>query len=206
MKALWGFAQGFAAAVDRLNGAVGVVARWCCLTMVLLGAFNAVARYTDRWTGWGLSSNAYIEAQWYLFSVLFMLAAAVTLRDGRHVRVDLLYGRLGARGQAWIDLLGTTLFLVPFSLFALWSTLPSVLSSWRVREGSPDPDGLARYPIKTLMLVAFVLLLLQGLAQLVKAIAVLRQGEPPSPGMDFPERDADRVPSDADVSHEKAGA
>ncbi len=174
MKAMWHAARRFAWSVDRLNGGVGVVAMWCCLVMVLLGAFNAVARYTDRWTGWGLSSNAYIELQWYLFSVLFMLAAAVTLRDGRHVRVDLLYGRLGPRGRAWIDLLGTILFLIPFSIFALWASLPSVMSSWRVREGSPDPDGLARYPIKTLVLVAFVLLLLQGLSQLVKAIDALR--------------------------------
>lgn len=160
--------------IERLTGAAGRVAGLLCLIMILLGAFNTLARYSDRRTGWDLSSNAYLEAQWYLFSLVFLLAGAYTLREGRHVRVDLIYGRLSPRRQAWIDVLGSALFLLPFTLFALVASWPSVRNSWQVREGSPDPGGLARYPIKAVVLIAFGLLLLQGIAELIKGIQVLR--------------------------------
>ena len=136
--------------------------------MVLLGAFNAIARYLGRSLGLDLSSNAWIELQWYLFSVVFLLGAARTLRERGHVCVDVLYGRLSERWQRRIDRAGTLLFLLPFCIFALVTSWPSVRNSWAVREGSPDPGGLPRYPIKALILVAFALLALQGLAWLVR--------------------------------------
>jgi TRAP-type mannitol/chloroaromatic compound transport system permease small subunit len=96
---------------------------WCWL-MVLVGAFNAVARYLGRFLGVHLSSNAYIELQWYLFSLVFLLGAAWVLREDAHVRVDVLYARVTARTQAIIDILGTLLLLVPFSAFVLWVSRP----------------------------------------------------------------------------------
>lgn len=167
-------------AVDSLSEWTGGAVRWLVGVMVLVGAFNAVARYTSRWTGANLSSNAYIEAQWYLFSLVFLLGASYALRHDAHVRVDVLYGRLSERGKAWIDLAGTVLFLIPFSVFMLVVSAPSVAASWRVREGSPDPGGLPRYPIKAVILLAFALLILQGLAEVAKRVRVLR-GAPAVP-------------------------
>ena len=161
-------------AIDRLNEKVGQGVAWLSLLMVLIGCFNAIGRYLGRFLGWNLSSNAYIELQWYLFSLIFLLAAAYTLQRGAHVRVDVLYGRLSARGKAWINLLGTILFLLPFSIFCLWVSWPAVHNSWVVREVSPDPGGLPRYPLKAMILVAFVLLILQGISELIKQIAILR--------------------------------
>lgn len=160
--------------IDALTTAIGRGASWLVLGMVLLGAFNAVGRYVGRFLGVSLSSNAYIELQWYMFSLVFLLAAAHALKVGSHVRVDVLFGRLQPRTQAWIDLLGTLLFLLPFCVFALWVCWPSVASSWRVMEGSPDPGGLPRYPIKTAILVSFSLLLLQGVSEAIKRVAMLR--------------------------------
>ena len=170
MKWMLRMAQG----VDRLNERVGRLTGWLALLMVLLGAYNTVARYLGRWLGGSLSSNAYIELQWYLFSLVFLLGAAHAFRVGAHVRVDLFYSRLSDRGRAWIDLLGDLFLLLPFCIFGLWVSWPSVMNSWQVREVSPDPGGLARYPIKAMILVAFVLLILQGLADAVKKIAILQ--------------------------------
>lgn len=164
----------FARSVDALNEWVGRIAAWCVLGMVLLGAYNAVARYLGRSIGMRLSSNAFLEMQWYLFSVVFLLGAAYALKHNAHVRVDILYGRAANRVQAWIDLLGAVLFLIPFSVLGIALTWPAVRNSWAVRETSPDPGGLVRYPIKALILAAFALLILQGLAEIVKQIAVLR--------------------------------
>jgi len=163
----------FSRFVDRANGALGRLVSWLCLGMILLGAFNAVARYLGRFTGMNLASNAYIEGQWYLFSLVFLLGAAYALQRDAHVRVDVLYGRLSVRGKAWLDLAGTVLFLVPFCIFAIAMSLPSVRASWAVLEGSPDPGGLPRYPIKTAVIVAFGLLLLQALSEGIKRVAVL---------------------------------
>lgn len=169
--------------IDRWSTRLGELTGWLCLAMVLIGAYNALVRYLGRFAGWNLSSNAYIEAQWYLFSMVFLLGAAATLRHDQHVRVDVLYGRLGRRGKAWIDVIGTLFMLLPFSLFCLWVSWPAVRNSWHVREVSPDPGGLARYPIKTLILVAFVLLFVQGLSQLIKNVAVLRGMDPDADGV-----------------------
>lgn len=169
----------FASGVDRLNNSIGTAVRWLVLAMVAVGAFNAVARYLTRYTGVSLSSNALFELQWYLFSIVFLLGAAYGIERDIHVRVDILYAQLTEKGRAWIDLLGTLLFLLPFSLLMLWVSWPAVRNSWRIREVSPDPGGLARYPIKTLILVSFGLLVLQGLAQIVKHTAVIRGVVPP---------------------------
>jgi TRAP-type mannitol/chloroaromatic compound transport system permease small subunit len=159
--------------IDGLNERVGAAVSWLSVAMLLLGALNAVLRYLGRFAGASWSSNAYLEAQWYLFSVLFLLGAGWTLRHDAHVRVDVLYGQLSARRKAWVDLIGTAIFLLPFCVFGLLTSWPAVRASWEVWEGSPDPGGLPRYPLKTLILVCFVLLFLQGVSELIKRAALL---------------------------------
>ena len=109
--------------------------------MVLIGAFNALARTIGTHLGQQLGSNLWLEAQWYLFAMVFMLGAAATLRQDKHVRVDVFYGRLSERGRAWVDLLGTLLLLVPFCLLSTWACWDYVMNSWASRELSPDPGG-----------------------------------------------------------------
>ena len=164
-------------AIDRVTGIVGRAAAWLALVMVLVGAFNAVARYLGRYIGINLSSNVYLELQWYLFSMLFLLGAAWVLRENAHVRVDVLYARVSTRAQSLINILGTLLLLVPFSAFVLWVSTPVVRSSWMIREGSPDPGGLPRYPLKALILVCFALLLLQAVSELIKEVHRYRNAD-----------------------------
>ena len=160
--------------IDHANDQIGQWMYWLTLASVVVAAFNAIVRYLDKFTGWGLSSNTYIELQWYLFGIFFLMSAAYTLRHNEHVRVDVLYGRLTKKGQAWIDTLGCVLFLIPFCVLMIVVSVPAVMNSWSVLETSPDPGGLPRYPIKTVIPLAFVLLLLQGISQLIKSIAVLK--------------------------------
>ena len=107
------------AAIDRMNEMIGQAMLWLLGLMILIGALNAVARYVGRFFGANLSFTAAIELQWYLFSLVFLLGASYALRHDAHVRVDVLYGQLGVRARAWIDLLGTIVFLIPFSIFML---------------------------------------------------------------------------------------
>lgn len=164
-----------AGAIDRFTNQIGRVVLWLTVVMTLLGAYNAIGRYIGRYIGVQLSSNAYIELQWYLFSVIFLLGAGYVLEHDAHVRVDVIYGRFSERGKAWIDLLGTVLLTIPFCIFVLWVSWPSVRNSWLIREVSPDPGGLPRYPLKALILIGFGLLLLQAIAELIKNRDRLRQ-------------------------------
>ncbi|HVS02790.1 MAG TPA: TRAP transporter small permease subunit [Thermoanaerobaculia bacterium] len=172
-------------AIDRLTGWVGRAVAWLALVMVLVGAFNALARYGGRFIGVNLSSNLYLELQWYLFSVLFLLAAPWALREDAHVRVDVVFSRLSPRARAWVDVLGLLLLLLPFCAFTLWLSWPSVRASWAIREGSPDPGGLPRYPLKAVVLVCFALLLAQAAAELIRRLARLR-GDLPLEGREHP--------------------
>ena len=110
----------YADAIDRFQDRIGKALYWLTLLMVVIGAYNAIVRYLDKYTGMTLSSNTYLELQWYLFAILFLLGTAYTLRHDAHVRVDILYTRLGPKGKAWINLLGTILFLFPFCILMLW--------------------------------------------------------------------------------------
>lgn len=167
--------------VDRLNDRVGAAIQWLALLMVLVGAFNALARYATRFTGIALSSNAYLDLQWYFFTLIFLLGAAYGLNHDYHVRVDVVYAELRPRAKAWLDLLGTMLFLIPFSVVMLWVSWRPVWNSWVIRESSPDPGGLPRYPIKAVILLAFLLLLLQGFSHALKQATIL-WGSKPSDG------------------------
>ena len=167
-------------AIDRLNDGIGKAVTWLSLFMILFGAYNAIARWATRIVGVNLSTNALNELQWYAFSIIFLLGAAWGLRHDAHVRVDVVYARVSARTKAWIDLLGTLLFLLPFCVMMLWVSWPPVARSFANREMSPDPGGLPRWPIKALLIVSFVLLFLQGLAVIVRQIDALRTGTPPA--------------------------
>ncbi len=173
--------------VDVLNDRIGAALRWLVLLMVLLGTTNALTRYASRQWGLSLNLTPLVEAQWYLFSVIFLLGAAYALRHDVHVRVDVVFERLSQRARGWIDLVGTMLFLVPFAVMMLWVAFPSVRSSWQIREGSPDPGGLARWPIKALVLVSFTLLLLQAMSQMIRHVDAIRGRAPTSDAATEPE-------------------
>ncbi len=161
-------------AIDRVNNRIGRWTSWLCLLMVLVTAYNTAVRYLGGFLGFRLSSNLYLELQWYLFSLLFLLAAASALCKGEHVRVDILYSRLSARARAWIDLLGTIVLMIPFSAVTLWLSWPAIRNSWAVREISSDPGGLPRYPLRTFILICFLLLIVQGISEIIKKLRILR--------------------------------
>ncbi|HCH63569.1 MAG: C4-dicarboxylate ABC transporter substrate-binding protein [Deltaproteobacteria bacterium] len=174
--------------IDRLSSLVGHTTAWLAALMIFIGAANAILRYLSRDLGILVGGNAALEAQWYLFSLMFLLGAAWTLERDAHVRVDVLYGRLSPRNRTIVDLLGALLFLLPFCVFALTVSGPTVWNSWEVREMSQDPGGLPRYPIKAVILVGFVLLGLQGISEVIKSVARL-VGQLPFPGDSTAEED-----------------
>lgn len=147
---------------------------WLVLIMVILGVYNAVTRKLSQTIGMDLSSNMYIEAQWYMFSIVFLWGGAYTLKHKGHVRVDILYSRAKLKMKAWIDILGTVLFLMPLSVLIIRVSIPYATDSWSILEVSPDPGGLPRYLIKTVIPIAIVLVLIQGVSELIKNIAFLK--------------------------------
>ncbi|MFN3982310.1 MAG: TRAP transporter small permease subunit [Caldilinea sp.] len=169
MRVLLRLSQG----IDRLSEGLGRVSIYLTLILIVIGFYNVGARYIGRFIGRNLSSNVFIETQWYIFSVIFFLMFAYNLKHEVNVRVDFLYAKWSLRRKTWIDLLGALLFLIPFCIMGIWVTINPVLFSWRLWEMSPDPGGLPRAPIKTFIIVAFVLLLLQAISQVIKYIAVL---------------------------------
>lgn len=155
--------------IDALNESVGRFARWLVLACVLVSAGNAVARY-----GFNLSSNAFLEIQWYLYAAVFLGAAGYTLKHNAHVRIDLVCGRLPPRAQAWIDVFGGLFMLLPVCAIILWYGWSAFLESYRIGEVSADAGGLARWPIKLVVPLAFLLLILQGVSETIKRLAFLR--------------------------------
>ena len=154
-----------------MNERVGRAVAWLVLAAVLVSTGNAVMRYT-----FNLSSNAWLELQWYLFSAVFLLAAGWALKRNAHVRIDVVSARLSPRAQAWIDLLGALFFLLPMALLILYLSWPVFVQSWTGNEVSSDAGGLVRWPAKLLIPAGFALLVLQGLSEIVKRIAFLREG------------------------------
>ena len=165
----------FSRLVDALNERVGKAVYWLVLTMVLLSAGNAIVRKVFNY-----SSNAYLEAQWYMFSAVFLLAAGYTLLRNEHVRIDVIAGRLSPRAQAWIDVVGTIFFLLPMATMIMWLSWPQFWTKFVHNEISGSAGGLALWPAWLLLPVGFALLVLQGLSELVKRIAFLA-GRGPDP-------------------------
>ena len=173
------------AAIDWLNQQIGRIVYWLGLVMILFGVYNTLARYLSNFFGRNLSSNAYIDIQWYLFGAMFLLGAAYGLRHNVHVRVDVFVGRLSTRTRTWIELLGLVLILLPFCAIQLWFSLDWVEMALQIWEGSPNPGGLPRWPVKLIVPAAFGLLFLQGISQLIKCVAALT-GRARSPLIDEP--------------------
>lgn len=183
----------FANRVDQLSELLGKMTWYLTLAMVMAGAYNALVRSLSGWAHLDPSdgeilqktlywigeiarqgsSNTFIELQWYLFSVVFLIGGAYALKADAHVRVDILYNRLSVKGKAWINIVGTIIFLLPFCALMLWTSWPVVVDSWVRLEGSADPGGLPRYPLLTMVPLAFILLMVQGLATAAREVLQL---------------------------------
>jgi TRAP-type mannitol/chloroaromatic compound transport system permease small subunit len=159
----------FSRAVDWLNSQVGKWVIWLILASTVISGLNAVIR-----KAFNMSSNAYLEVQWYLFAASFLLAAGFTLLNGEHVKIDVISGKLSKRKQIWIDVIGFTLFLTPVCLTILWYGIPFFLQGYASNEMSSNSGGLIRWPVYLMIPLGFSLLLLQGLSELIKRIAFLQ--------------------------------
>jgi TRAP-type mannitol/chloroaromatic compound transport system permease small subunit len=156
------------AAIDWISERIGRVILWLVLVAVLISAANAVIRKL-----FDVSSNAWLEVQWYLFSAIFLLCAGYVLKRNEHVRIDVLSSRLSKRGQIWIDIVGLTLFLLPATILIAWLSWPVFYRAWVSGEMSQNAGGLIRWPVFLLLPVGFALLSLQGVSELIKRIAFL---------------------------------
>jgi TRAP-type mannitol/chloroaromatic compound transport system permease small subunit len=155
--------------IDRVNEFVGKAVAWAILAAILVSAGNAVIRKS-----FNMSSNAWLELQWYLFGAAFMLAAAYTLKQNEHIRVDIVYGMFSRRKQHWIDLLGHLFFLMPFVILMILYFWPYFWSSFNSGEVSSSAGGLVIWPAKALLLIGFIQLGAQGISEIIKKIAIMR--------------------------------
>jgi TRAP-type mannitol/chloroaromatic compound transport system permease small subunit len=161
--------------IDWLNDQVGRLIYWLVLIAVLISAGNAAIRYTLN-----MSSNAWLEVQWYLFSGIFLFGAGYALLHNQHVRIDVISGRLSGRARAWIDILGTLLFLFPMAITIMWLSWPVFMNAIHSGETSSNAGGLTVWPARLMVPVGFLLLTLQGASELIKRVAFL-QGLIPDP-------------------------
>lgn len=158
-----------AALVDRISRFFGIVAAALVILSCFISAGNALSRYA-----FDMSSNAWLEIQWQMFAGIFLLGAPWVLKLNEHVRVDLIYGVLSARGKLWVDVFGIILFLFPVCLIMLDMAGPWFLDSYLQSETSANAGGLPVWPVKALLPFAFALMLMQGIAELVRRVAALR--------------------------------
>ncbi|RQO35963.1 sugar transporter [Herminiimonas sp. KBW02] len=161
--------------IDALNEKIGHAISWALLAAVIICTGNAVVRYL-----FNISSNGWLEIQWYLFAAIFLLATSYTLRRNEHVRIDVIVGRFSKRTQVWIDLLGFLLFLMPATLLILYYSVPYAWISIENQEVSSNAGGLIVWPAKLLIPIGFVLLALQGVSEMIKRIGYLKGVVPAS--------------------------
>lgn len=159
----------FSNAVDWVNAQIGKYVIWLILASTVISAVNAVIRKV-----FNMSSNAYLEVQWYLFAAAFLLAAGYTLLHGEHVKIDVVSSKLSKRGQIWIDIIGFSVFLTPVCLTILYYGIPFFLQGYRSGEVSANAGGLIRWPVYAMIPLGFTLLMLQGWSELIKRIAFLK--------------------------------
>jgi TRAP-type mannitol/chloroaromatic compound transport system permease small subunit len=160
---------GLSRSIDALNERVGRLVFWLILIMVLISAGNAVSRYALS-----MASNAWLELQWYLFAAVFLFCAGYTLLHNEHIRIDIIASLWPRRVQVWIDIFGTVFFLLPMSLYIMWSSWEPFMNAWTSGEVSGSAGGLIRWPARLMIPVGFFLLSLQGISELIKRIAFLR--------------------------------
>ena len=159
---------GLSRAIDAINERIGTVADWLVLLACLISAGNAFSRYA-----FGLSSNAWLEIQWYMFGAVVMLGASYTLKKNEHVRVDIVYANVSTRRQIGIDIFGFILFMLPATVIMTYLSWPIFHNSWAQGEISANAGGLIRWPVKILLPIGFFLLSLQGISELIKRIAMI---------------------------------
>nr|WP_315425753.1 TRAP transporter small permease subunit [uncultured Albidiferax sp.] len=159
----------FSNAIDWLNGLIGKYVVWLILASTVVSGVNAVVRKV-----FNVSSNAYLEVQWYLFAAAFLLAAGYTLLCGEHVKIDVVSSRLSKRTQMWMDVFGFVFFLTPVCLAVLWYGIPFFLKGYHSGEMSNNAGGLIRWPVYAMIPLGFSLLLLQGWSELIKRLAFLQ--------------------------------
>lgn len=159
---------GISRLIDRITEIIGKSVSWLILVAVLVSAGNAIIRKM-----FNMSSNAWLEAQWYLFGAAFMFAAAYTLSQNEHIRIDVVYGKFSRRVQHWIDLFGHVFFLMPFVILMLYYFIPYVRMSYVSGEVSSSAGGLIIWPAKAILLIGFILLGLQGVSEIIKKIAIM---------------------------------
>lgn len=157
------------AAIDWITALIGRAVSWLILAAVLISAGNAIIR-----KAFDMSSNAWLELQWYFFSAVFLLAAAYALQRNDHIRIDIISGMLPKAARNWIDLLGHFFMLMPFAILMIYESAPFLYVSYMQQENSPNAGGLIVWPAKALVLAGFSLLALQGVSEIIKRIAIMR--------------------------------
>lgn len=154
--------------IDAINGAIGRWVSWLLLAAVLISAGNAVIRKM-----FDISSNAWLELQWYLYGTVFMLAAAYALLRNEHIRIDILSSNWSKRTRDWIDLILHIIFLVPFSFLMTWLAWPWFWNSFKIGEISSSAGGLIVWPAKAAVLLGFLLLSAQAISEIIKRAAII---------------------------------
>ncbi|MGH8515130.1 MAG: TRAP transporter small permease subunit [Gammaproteobacteria bacterium] len=166
--------------IDRVTALLGRSVMWLILLAILVSAANAIVR-----KAFDISSNAWLELQWYLFGWAFLVAASYTLQRNEHIRIDIISNALSKRVRNWIDILGHIFMLLPFTVLMVYLSWPFFFRTWRSDEMSGSAGGLIIWPGRLAILVGFVLLLLQAISELIKRIAILR-GVLPDPSPEHP--------------------
>ena len=156
-------------AIDRVTGFIGQSVTWLILLSVLVSAGNATSRKV-----FALSSNAWLELQWYLFATTYLLAAAYTLQRNGHVRIDIVSNLLPKSARDWIDIFGHAVMLLPFAVLMVWEVTPWFMQSFQIGEVSANYGGLILWPAKGLLLVGFLLLAVQAVSEIIKRVAFMQ--------------------------------
>jgi TRAP-type mannitol/chloroaromatic compound transport system permease small subunit len=189
-------------AIDAVNLRIGKVLSWLILVAVLISATNATVRKI-----FDTSSNAWLELQWVLFAVVFLLCSPWTLLANEHIRIDIVNNLFPKRVRNVIDLVGHALFLLPLTIIMIITSVPFFLRSYAIDEQSQNAGGLPQWPAKALVLIGFTLLFFQGISELIKRIAVMR-GAIPDPHVASShtaiEAEVERLLADAPETHTRA--
>jgi TRAP-type mannitol/chloroaromatic compound transport system permease small subunit len=151
--------------IDWLTERIGRMVIWLLLAAVVVSAANAFARYF-----FGMGSNAFLEAQWYMYSAMFLIGAGYVYLHDQHVRIDVVAGRFSRKAQVWVDIVGIVIFLIPLSVFIIWTSMPLVIRAFETMEVSANHGGLLRWPLFALLPLGFALLIMQCVSEFIKRL------------------------------------